>query len=312
MYANSMSRLIHLAFQFMLLLSLTHSAIADAPMIVPGSTRQITKNVYVIPDNRVSLVPNIGIIVGDESIMVVDTGMGPKNAKIVLEEVKKISDKPIKYLAITHFHPEHGMGAQSFPKETQIIVPIAQKQELEKKGPGYIEFFSGMSPEIADLLSDVKLVSPDIAFDKKMEVDLGGQKVELYHFQTAHTQGDMFVYLPDQQLLFGGDIIIERFFPIMPDADSSALGWMESLKQLKALDPLIIVPGHGDVSDASLIDQLSIYLAALKIQVERHKKNGDDAEQASAQLVPQFQRSYSHWDEAMWIKFAIERFYSEL
>ncbi len=293
-------------------LVISHSALADAPMIKAGTTQQVTDNVYVIPDNRVSLVPNIGFIVGDESIMVVDTGMGPKNAEIVLEEVRKISDKPINYLAITHFHPEHGMGAQSFPEETKIIVPMAQKQELAKKGQGYIEFFSGMSPEIAGLLSDVKLVAPDIAFENKMEVDLGGQIVELYHFQTAHTQGDMFVYLPDQQLLFGGDIIIERFFPIMPDADSSALGWIETLKKLKALNPLIVIHGHGDVSDASLIDQISIYLAALKVQVERYKKNGANVEQATAELVPQFQRSYSHWDEAMWIKFAIERFYSEL
>ena len=312
MYANSISRLFHLSFQFILLLSLAHSAIADAPMLVPGSTKQITKNVYVIPDNRVSLVPNIGIIVGDESIMVVDTGMGPKNAEIVLEEVKKISDKPIKYLAITHFHPEHGMGAQSFPNETQIIVPIAQKLELEKKGPGYIEFFSGMSPEIAGLLSDVRLVSPDIAFDNKMEVDLGGQKVELYYFETAHTQGDMFVYLPDQQLLFGGDIVVNRFFPIMPDADSSALGWIESLKKLKALKAKIVVPGHGAVSDASLIEQLSIYLAAMQLKVDLAKKNELSLDQTLALLIPQFQRSYSHWDDPHWIKNTIERMYAEI
>ena len=244
--------------------------------------------------------------------MVVDTGMGPRNAELVLQQVRAITDKPINYLAITHFHPEHGMGAQSFPEETRIIVPTAQKQELANKGEGYIKFFSDMSPDIAALLSEVKLVTPDLAFDNKMEVDLGGQVVQLYYFHPAHTRGDMFVFLPDQKMLFGGDIIVNRFFPIMADGDSSASGWIQTLKKLKALKPEIVVPGHGDVSDVSLIDQLSIYLTALQVQVRQQKKNGASLEQAYAQLIPQFKRSYSHWDNPEWIKNAIERFYAEL
>ena len=297
---------------FLLVLSIGQAVVADAPMINAGETVQVTKNVYVIPDDRINLVPNIGIIVGDNSVMVVDTGMGPKNALLVLEEVRKITDKPIEYLAITHFHPEHGMGAQAFPDETRIVVPVAQKNELLAKGQSYIEFFSGMSPEIAGLLSEVELQSPDIAFDNKLEIDLGNQVVELYYFHTAHTQGDMFVFLPDQKLLFGGDIIIERFFPIMPDSDSSALGWMESLKKLKALQPRIIIPGHGEAGGIDLIDQLMIYLNAMKVQVTNQKKNGATLEQTFAALIPQFSRSYSHWDNPEWIRNAVEHFYNEL
>ena len=296
----------------LLLSAISFQLFAQAPMINAGDTRQVTKNVYVIPDKRINLVPNIGIIIGENSIMVVDPGMGPKNAKLVLEEVRKISDKPIDYLEITHVHPEHGMGAQSFPDETRIIVPLAQKAELNAKGQSYIGFFKGMSPEIADLLSDIELQQPDIAFENKMEIDLGGQSVELYHFSTAHTQGDMFVYLPDQKLLFGGDIIIERFFPIMADSDSSAVGWIDTLKQLKALEPKIIVPGHGDVGTVDLIDQMTIYLNAVKVQVSSQKKNGATLEQTYASLIPQFSRSYSHWENPEWIKNAIERFYNEL
>jgi glyoxylase-like metal-dependent hydrolase (beta-lactamase superfamily II) len=304
---NSFRVLILLPYLFIAL-----PACAEAPMLIPGSTQQITENVYIIPDKRMSLVPNVGIIVGNDGIMVVDTGMGPRNAEIVLKEVRKISDKPITYLAITHFHPEHGMGAQSFPDTTKIVVPQAQKQELADKGEAYIELFNGFSPEIAGLLADVKLVTPDIAFEKKLEIDLGGTTVQLLHFGTAHTRGDMFVFLPDQKILFGGDIIVDRFFPIMPDADSSALGWIETLKNLKALKPEIVVPGHGDVSDVSLIDQLSIYLAALKLKVGNAKTTGLTLEQTYESLIPQFQTSYSHWDDAHWIKNTIERLYAEI
>ncbi|MBT7950183.1 MAG: MBL fold metallo-hydrolase [Gammaproteobacteria bacterium] len=299
-------------FCLFIFLSLTVNSNADAPMVKAGITKQLTDNVYIIPDNRISLVPNIGIIVGKESIMVVDTGMGPRNAELVLQEVRIISDLPVAYLAITHFHPEHGMGAQSFPAETRIIVPQAQKLELAEKGESYIDFFSGMSPEISELLSEVKLVSADITFEKEISVDLGGLIVKLLYFHAAHTRGDMFIYLPDQKLLFGGDIIVDRFFPIMPDEDSSVLGWMKSLKKLKALKPEIVVPGHGSVSDVSLIDQLSIYLAAMKLKVSLAKRNELSLEETLQLLIPQFQRSYSHWDDPHWIKNAIERLYAEI
>ncbi len=288
------------------------ATVAEAPMIMPDQLVQVTGNVFVIPDKRRNLVPNIGIIVGDESVMVIDTGMGPVNAEVVLAEVEKVTDKPVSYLAITHFHPEHGMGAQSFPADTRIVVPMAQKQELAEKGSDYIKFFSGMSPEIAGLLEDVELIEPDLAFESKMEIDLGNLQVQLLHFERAHTRGDLFVFLPQQKLLFGGDIVLDRFFPIMADADSSPAGWIKTLKSLKALKPEIIVPGHGDVSDISLIDQLLIYLTALQVQVTGQMKNGASLEQAKAALVPQFARSYSHWENPQWIANAIERFYVEL
>ena len=240
------------------------AASAQGPLLPAGKTGQVADKVWVIPDQRVNLVPNVGIIVGDNGIMVVDTGMGPRNATTVLDEVGKLSDKPILYLAITHFHPEHGMGAQSFPATTRIIVPRAQKQELRDKGKAIIEMFKGFGPEVGALLEDVILVDPDIAFDKEMEVDLGGITVRLLHFETAHTRGDMFVYLPQQRLLFGGDVVINRFFPIMPDLDSSPRGWIATLEALQALKPEIVVPGHGAVGDAALIDEMKTYLEGLE------------------------------------------------
>ena len=96
---------------------------AAGPMVQPGTTEQVSEQVYVIPDGRVGLVPNVGIIIGSEAVLVVDTGMGPSNAERVLAEVRKLTQLPIRYLAITHFHPEHGMGAQSFPASLRSSHP---------------------------------------------------------------------------------------------------------------------------------------------------------------------------------------------
>ncbi|MCI0403033.1 MAG: MBL fold metallo-hydrolase, partial [Acidobacteria bacterium] len=219
-----------------------------------GIAQKVDEGVYVIPDRRVNLVPNVGIVVGERGVLVVDTGMGPTNAERVLREVRKITSREILYLTLTHFHPEHGMGAQAFPPGTRVVVPRAQKDELEAKGADYIRLFSGFSPQIADLLKPVKLVAPDIVFEHELELDLGGgMVVRLLHFDRAHTRGDNFVYLPKQNILFGGDVVVNRFFPIMPDPDASPRGWLRTLEELEKLAPTKVVPGHGDVGDATLI-----------------------------------------------------------
>ena len=286
------------------------NADAGGPMVQPGHTQEIADGVYVIPDQRVNLVPNIGIIVGNDAVMVVDTGMGPKNAEIVLAEVRKVTDKPIRYLAITHFHPEHGMGAQSFPKETQVVVPAAQKAELAEKGAQYIELFKGFSPDIAALLADVRLVTPHIAFEKSMEIDLGGRTVQLLYLHPGHTRGDMFVYLPKEKILFGGDLILDRFYPILPDPDASPTGWMDSLTELKKLAPAIIVPGHGAVGDGHLMDVLLAYFADVKSRVARLKADGKSLEAVAAQLQKDVPANYANWDNPEWIKNLVEKFYS--
>src|SRR5215470_7445894 len=153
----------------------------QTPLVPSGKTQQIAHNIYVIPDQRVNLVPNIGIVVGRDGVLVVDTGMGPKNAETVLGEVRKVTSERIAYLTVTHFHPEHGMGAQSFPAGTTIIYPSAQKAELIEKGKSIITMFNGFSPAIADLLKPVRITMPSITFESEAEVNLGDFPVRLLH-----------------------------------------------------------------------------------------------------------------------------------
>ncbi len=188
------------------------------PMVVAGNTVQITELVYVIPDQRVPLVPNVGIVVGTEGVLVVDTGMGPVNADIVLDEVRKITDLPISYLVCTHFHPEHNFGAQSFPDSTIIIYASGQRRDLRNKGEAYRELFTELfGDDVAELLAGVEITEPDVIFENKAEVNLGDLPVELYHLgYAAHTGGDTVVYLPKQKVIFSGGLTPNRFFPIFP------------------------------------------------------------------------------------------------
>src|SRR5678815_2676223 len=94
---------------------------AVPPLVRENVTEKISDHVFVIPDNSVSMVPNIGIIVGSRATLVVDTGLGARNGQTVVREMQKVSKTPQLYLATTHFHPEHDLGAGGFPANTQMI-----------------------------------------------------------------------------------------------------------------------------------------------------------------------------------------------
>lgn len=281
----------------------------QAPLVGSGKTREIAEHVYVIPDQRINVIPNIGIIVGRDGVLVVDTGMGPRNAETVLQEVKKITSKPVAYLTITHFHPEHGMGAQAFPASTIVIYPTAQKIELLEKGPAMMKEFSGVSPEIADLLKPVKFRMPNVTFSEEAEVDLGDFPVRLLHWNSAHTRGDNFVFLPKQRVVFGGDVVINRFFPIMADSDSSGTNWIEILGRLEKLNPAIVVPGHGEVGDVGLITAMRDYLVFVRDGVQQMKSQGSSITEVETKLGTEVRAKYKDWDNPQWIKNAIDNFY---
>jgi glyoxylase-like metal-dependent hydrolase (beta-lactamase superfamily II) len=280
------------------------------PLVSSGHTTQIAQDVYVILDQRINVVPNIGIIVGREGVLVVDTGMGPRNGETVLGEVRKITSKPVAYLTITHFHPEHGMGAQAFPASTLVIYPMAQKIELLEKGPAMMKQFSGVSPEIADLLRPVKFRMPNVTFSEEADIDLGDFPVRLLHWNAAHTRGDNFVFLPKQRVVFGGDVVINRFFPIMADSDSSGTNWIQTLEHLQELNPAIVVPGHGEVGDVGLITAMREYLVFVRDRVQEMKSQGSTVAEVEARLGPEVRAKYKDWDNPDWIKNAIDNFYS--
>ena len=282
----------------------------QTPLVPAGKTREIAEHIYVVPDQRVNLVPNIGIIVGRDGVLVIDTGMGPKNAETVLAEVKKVTSQRIAYLTVTHFHPEHGMGAQAFPQGTITIYPTEQKMELLTKGPDIVSMFKGFSPEIAELLKPVKITMPNVTFAEEAEVNLGDISVQLLYWGPAHTLGDEFVFLPKQRILFGGDVVVNRFFPIMPDADANGRNWIRMLERLEKLNPTIVVPGHGEVGDAALVTKMREYLEFVRDRVQQMKSQGSTLAEIEKRLEPEVRAKYRDWDNPNWIKNAIDNFYN--
>jgi len=282
------------------------------PLVQAHKTIKLSEHVYLIPDGRVNLVPNIGFVIGNRATLVIDVGMGPKNGETVLSELAAINKNPTIYIATTHFHPEHVTGAQAFPASAIVIRNEVQQDEVVHKQPERIENFSQRSPEIKALLQDVKPRPPDILFGNELKLDLGGVTARLFTRGPAHTKGDTFIFIQEDNVLFTGDVIVNRFFPIMPDADSSGKNWLAILDQLQAIHPSIVVPGHGEVGDARLFDTERTYLNTVQTRVAELKSQGKSAEETSKMLTNEIRAKYPDWDNPEWIAVAAQRFYTDI
>ena len=286
---------------------------APAP-VVRGEPVEVCDGVWVIPDNRVPLVPNVGIVVGDRSALVIDSGLGPRNGAYVLEHARRLAGGRPLHLTVTHFHPEHGFGAQAFKGAAQIIYNAAQREELHRKGAAYLGMFSGLGAGIAAELADVELVDPDVTYDSRAEIDLGGHRAELRSRGPAHTASDQTV-LVDDRVLFGGDLVETRMFAILPyfpphDTDVDGSRWIAVLDDLLAVNPEIVVPGHGEVSDASLIREVRDYLDYVRAETMRLRVGGASADEAAAAIDVAARARWDSWDHPEWIGFAVRAFYA--
>ncbi len=286
---------------------------AAPPPVVQGEPAEVADGVLVIPDGRVPLVPNVGFVVGDHAVLVIDTGVGRRNGAYVLEHAKQLSGGRPLFLTTTHFHPEHGFGAQVFKGEATIIYNRPQRDELHRKGAAYIEMFRGLGPDIAAEITDIELTDPDVTYDGQAEIDLGGHRAVLRSWGPAHTAGDQTI-LVDGRVLFGGDLFETRMFPIVPyfppaDTDVDGSRWIAVLDQLTALDPAVVVPGHGEVTGVSLIRDVRDYLDYVRREASRLRASGASADDAAAAIEPGARARWDTWANPEWIGYAARAFH---
>jgi glyoxylase-like metal-dependent hydrolase (beta-lactamase superfamily II) len=285
------------------------------PRVEPGSVFEVRPGIWIIPDGGVPLVPNIGIILGDDAALVVDCGMGPANGRAVLDVARRLAGDRRLLLTLSHFHPEHGFGAQSFSGSATIIYNAAQRDELAAKGPGYLAMFGGFGPDVAAALEGTKLVPPEIAYHGlRCDLDLGGRRVELHACGMAHTAGDQIVFLPDERILFSGDLAENGIFPIFPwfppdDVSIDGPAWIEVLAACEAMQPAVVVPGHGPIGDIGILATVRRYLQALSAAVAMRPDPGETVDAVVARLAPAIIAANPTWQAPEWVDHAIRYFF---
>jgi glyoxylase-like metal-dependent hydrolase (beta-lactamase superfamily II) len=284
------------------------------PIVDPAGLQQIAPSVWIIPDRRVPLVPNVGFVAGDRALLVIDCGMGPANGAAVLAVAERLAQGRRLILTTTHFHPEHAFGAQAFRGRAEIVTNAAQDAELAAKGAGYLALFRGMSPDVAAALDGTEIVAADRTWQgDETEIDLGGRSAVLKTWGPAHTRGDQVVWLPDARILFTGDLAEERIFPIFPwfppdDTDIDATGWLTALDTMVAMAPSLVVPGHGAPGDAAILRGVAAYLREVAARVRAGQAAGEPVEALAEAVTAAMRAAHPDWDAPEWIGFAVRYF----
>ena len=265
---------------------------AREPFVRENATRKVAPHTFVIPDFDTGLVPNVGIIVGDRATLVVDTGLGARNGETVLREAQKVSGNGALYVGITHFHPEHDLGAQAFPANARVTRSKGEDQDIAEFGLEMANTFAGRSPINAELLKGATFRKTDIAFDREHVIDLGGVHVRLLAVGPTHTRGDTVFLVEEDRVLFSGDVAMKAF-PAMASLYSSVRAWVAALDQLGALAPRIVVPSHGAMGDATMISRYADYFRALQTRARALKAAGTSSDDAAKMIQAEMTSQYA-------------------
>lgn len=263
---------------------------AKPPLVRAGATVKVSPHVFVIPDDSVPMVPNVGIIVGSRATLVVDTGLGARNAQTVLAEVAKVSSNADLYLVTTHVHPEHDLGAAAFPANTKLIRSRAQVDEIAANGLELAKRFAGISPLHAELLQGAEFRKADIVFDQEHALDLGGVRVRLIAMGFNHTRGDTATFVEPDAVLFSGDVSMKAAPAV--GTGSTFATWIASQDRFLALKPARVVPSHGPIGDEKMIAINRKFLATVQVRAAELKKAGKTADETVAAIQPDFETIY--------------------
>jgi glyoxylase-like metal-dependent hydrolase (beta-lactamase superfamily II) len=250
------------------------------PVVKTEGLRQVSPHIYIIPDNSVPLVPNVGFVIGERGILVIDTGLGPRNGSAVLEVAKELGGSRALYLVTTHFHPEHDLGAQVFPESTTLIRSNDQAKDIAEFGLQLAQVFARRSAINAELLKDADFRKANVTFDRDYALDLGGVQVQLIAMGANHTRGDTAIWVESDRVLFSGDVAM-RPQPVFASPYSTIRHWLSSLDRLEALKPAVIVPSHGPTGDAAFISGYRNYLIEVRDRTAADKKVGRTADQTT-------------------------------
>lgn len=188
--------------------------------------------------------PNSGVIVGDDAVMVVEAQATPRLAQKVIDCIRSVTDKPITHLALTHYHAVRVLGASAFGAQQIIMSDTARAMVVERGQEDWDSEF-GRFPRLFQGHESIPgLTWPTTTFSESMTVYMGKRQVNLMHIGRAHTAGDIVIHVPDQNVMFTGDIV--EYHSACYCGDGHFADWGDTLDTLKWFDVDAIAPGRGD------------------------------------------------------------------
>jgi glyoxylase-like metal-dependent hydrolase (beta-lactamase superfamily II) len=260
--------------------------------------------------------PNTGVIIGDDAVMVLDTQATPAMAQDVIRRIREVTDKPIKYVLLTHYHAVRVLGASAYQPE-HIIASHDTLDLIRERGEQDKASEIGRFPRLFRNVETVPagLTWPTLTFSGKMTLWLGQLEVQLLQLGRGHTKGDTVAWLPQQKILFSGDLVEFDATPYAGDAYFK--DWPQTLDNIAALKPEKLVPGRGaaltspEQVQAGLAGTRS-FIADVYASVQEGVAAGKDLKAVYKDTYTKLKPKYGHWvifDHCM--PFDVTRCYDE-
>jgi cyclase len=262
-----------------------------AEVVVPGVYAVITPaRDFPSVENR-GWNSNSTFVVTNDGVLVIDSGSSETIGKALRQVIAGVTDKPVRWIINTHGHGDHWLGnAALADARTEIIASSTARNRIEKEGNEWVARFNAMT---AGATGESRVVKPNQVYDARVAIAFGELKAELLPSGDGHSPGDLAVWLPQQKVLVGGDVLYTKRAPAT--FDSKLQHWIAFLKELEALKPVKIVPGHGPVADGASVSYLRTYFEDLWNVVEAGYKEGKpdfeilpEAKQVMARHKPHF------------------------
>ncbi|MEX1255861.1 MAG: MBL fold metallo-hydrolase [Dehalococcoidia bacterium] len=208
-------------------------------------------------------VSNAGLIVCAESCIVIDALFAPSITRAFRHEIRRVTDKPVRMLINTHHHVDHTLGNALFA-EAQIISHANARREQQRVGTSVLEILRPRIPELVAETDGVELRLPDLTFEGELTLHHEDRTVRLVHLGPAHTIGDALVLLPEERLLFAGDVAFLYVTPLALEGHVG--GWLEVCDKVDAMEVDTIAPGHGPVAGKADLREMRGYLQSVRDQ----------------------------------------------
>jgi glyoxylase-like metal-dependent hydrolase (beta-lactamase superfamily II) len=243
--------------------------------------------------------PNTGIIIGDDAVMVIDTQATPVMAQDVIRRIREVTDKPIKYVLLSHYHAVRVLGATAYEPE-QIIASQDTHDLIVERGEFDKASEIGRFPRLFQNVESVPagLTWPTITFTGKMTVWLGSVEVQILQLGRGHTKGDTVAWLPKEKILFSGDLVEFDATPYAGDAYFQ--DWPQTLDNIAALNPEKLVPGRGAALQTPEQVQAGLagtraFVSELYASVKAGAAEGRDLRKVYEETFATLKPKFGHW-----------------
>ena len=243
--------------------------------------------------------PNSGIIIGDDAVMVIDTQATPIMAQDVIRRIREVTDKPIKYVVLSHYHAVRVLGASAYGAE-HIIASHDTYDLIVERGEQDKASEIGRFPRLFQNVESVPpgMTWPTITFKGEMTIWLGKLEVKLMQVGRGHTKGDTIAWLPSQKICFSGDLVEFDATPYAGDAYFE--DWPATLDALAALKPAKLVPGRGAALQTPELVAAGLrgtreFVSDLYANVKAGARNGEDLKAVYKRTYDAMKPKYGHW-----------------